>query len=89
MKCINALYNHDNTVCEVSVTDKFLFSGSYSLVNVWSVDNFQLLTTLTGFNHWVYSMLIYDNHLICGSHNMIKVRIHSHLHSSDKGLGRR
>lgn len=34
MKCINALYGHDNTVCELAVTDKYLFSGSYNIINV-------------------------------------------------------
>lgn len=34
MKCINALYGHDNTVCELSITDNYLFSGSYHIINV-------------------------------------------------------
>lgn len=46
MKCINALYAHDNTVCELQITDKYLFSGSYSLINVcgrsWKIDSLGL-----------------------------------------------
>jgi hypothetical protein len=34
MKCINALYGHLNTVCELEITDKYLFSGSFDLINV-------------------------------------------------------
>jgi WD40 repeat protein len=33
-KCINALYGHDNTICEMTATDKYLFSGSYNIIHV-------------------------------------------------------
>lgn len=34
MKCINALYGHDNTICELEVTDKYLFSASFNIIIV-------------------------------------------------------
>jgi len=40
---------------------------------VWDIESFQLLITLSGYTHWVYSMCLHDKYLLSGSHNMIKV----------------
>jgi hypothetical protein len=37
------------------------------------MENFRILTTLGGHSHWVYSMILHNDLLLCGSHNMIKV----------------
>ncbi|CEP13700.1 hypothetical protein [Parasitella parasitica] len=59
-RCIHAITNEDdNSVLSLASSEKYLFSGSQgSLIHVWSLDTFQLVTLLEGHHGSVLGLTI-------------------------------
>lgn len=69
----------DNTVCTLDArvgtngSQSLLFSGSLKTVTVWEADTMTVVAQLKGLNHWVRALVVSEDHLYCGSYNIIMV----------------
>jgi len=73
-KCVRTLRDHDNIVCKLVISRGALFSGSYAVIKIHDLQNFECLHTIRGQTHWVRAIYIdpESSLLYSGSHNTIR-----------------
>jgi len=57
----------------IAADGSLLFSGSYTEVKVWDLQDYKCVQNLEGHNHWVRALTLHDGFLYSGSYNIVQI----------------
>jgi len=66
---------HDNIVCSLIYSGKYIFSSSLASIKVWKIDTLELVHSISDLKHWVRALTCDKKRekIYSGSHNTIYV----------------
>ncbi|XP_065057671.1 E3 ubiquitin-protein ligase TRAF7-like [Rhopilema esculentum] len=66
---------HDNIVCAIVYTGKYIFSSSFASIKVWKSVNLELVHSISDLKHWVRALVCDRNRerVFSGSHNTVYI----------------
>jgi len=78
--------NDEDSISSMTINEKYLFTGSYKIINIWSISNNnfgELITTFEAHNRYIFGLVLNEKYLFSGSYQEIKIR-----DISDDNLGK-
>lgn len=66
---------HDNIICAMAASKEYLFTASFSLIKIWTLNGIKLKTTISSLDHWVRTLVLSSDKavLYSGSHNAVNI----------------
>lgn len=68
--------NDEDAISSITLNEKYLFTGSYEIINIWSISNNnfgELITTFQAHNRFIFALILNEQYLFSGSYQEIKI----------------